>query len=489
MNRRKLLLIAALSAICAGLFAKADTYTYNYWDEIEKSPDAYRVSHVVYANDLNLNVPLKNPTSLFAHENSIYLCDTDNNRIIELEYTEKKTLELVRIIDHVNESPFIEDNYFKKPQDIFICEDGSILIADTENGRVLKTDKDLNVIFVLTEPDDPTYEKGKAFLPNKVVADPKGRVYVLSKNVNKGFLKYEYDGTFKGFFGASKVIVSAADRFWKKFATEAQKARMTLFVPTEYSNCFMDKEGFIYAVTKVFDEGDLRNGNAKPIRRLNALGDDILINNGYAFPIGDLEWSNAAGISGASKFVDVTVLDDEIYIGVDENRGRIFAYNNQGYLLFVFGGKGNIDGFFRNPASIANIGKDLFVTDSTNCTITVFTPTDYGNLIYRATEQFAVGLYDDSADTWQKVLELNGNYDLAYIGLGKSFLRQKKYKEAMEYFKLKRDRLDYSKAFKYYRKEWIEQNFAWLAIVVIAIILIPLIIGWVRKIKWEISTL
>ncbi len=489
MNRRKLLLIAALSAICTGLFAKADTYTYNYWDEIEKSPDAYRVSHVVYANDLNLNVPLKNPTSLFAHENSIYLCDTDNNRIIELEYTEKKTLELVRIIDHVNESPFIEDNYFKKPQDIFICEDGSILIADTENGRVLKTDKDLNVIFVLKEPDDPTYEKGKAFLPNKVVADPKGRVYVLSKNVNKGFLKYEYDGTFKGFFGASKVIVSAADRFWKKFATEAQKARMTLFVPTEYSNCFMDKEGFIYAVTKVFDEGDLRNGRAKPIRRLNALGDDILINNGYAFPIGDLKWSNAAGISGASKFVDVTVLDDEIYIGVDENRGRIFAYNNQGYLLFVFGGKGNIDGFFRNPASIANIGKDLFVTDSTNCTITVFTPTDYGNLIYRATEQFAVGLYDDSADTWQKVLELNGNYDLAYIGLGKSFLRQKKYKEAMEYFKLKRDRLDYSKAFKYYRKEWIEQNFAWLAIVVIAIILIPLIIGWVRKIKWEISTL
>ena len=264
---------------------------------------------------------------------------------------------------------------------------------------------------------------------------------------------------------------------------------MTLFVPTEYSNCFMDKEGFIYAVTKVFDEGDLRNGRAKPIRRLNALGDDILINNGYAFPIGDLEWSNAAGISGASKFVDVTVLDDEIYIGVDENRGRIFAYNNQGYLLFVFGGKGNIDGFFRTPASIVNIGKDLFVTDSTNCTITVFTPTDYGNLIYRATEQFAVGLYDDSADTWQKVLELNGNYDLAYIGLGKSFLRQKKYKEAMEYFKLKRDRLDYSKAFKYYRKEWIEQNFAWLAIVVIAIILIPLIIGWVRKIKWEISTL
>ena len=98
-------------------------------------------------------------------------------------------------------------------------------------------------------------------------------------------------------------------------------------------------------------------------------------------------------------------------------------------------------------------------------------------------------MYDDSADTWQKVLELNGNYDLAYIGLGKSFLRQKKYKEAMEYFKLKRDRRDYSKAFKYYRKEWVEKNFAWIVIGLVALVLIPLIIRLIKRIRWEISTL
>ena len=490
MNRRKFLITAAcFIALCSSLFAKADTYTYDFWDDIEKSPDTYRVSHVVYANDLGLDTPLKNPTSLFAYGNLIYLCDTDNNRIIELEYTDKKMLVPVRVIDHVNESPLIEDNYFKAPQDIFIEEDGSIFIADTENGRIIKTDADLNVIYVLTEPDDPTYEKGKAFLPNKVVADPKGRVYVLSKNVNKGFLKYEYDGSFKGYYGATKVIVSAADRFWKRFATEAQKARMQLFVPTEYSNCYMDQEGFIYAVTKTYNDWDLFSGKAKPLRRLNALGDDILVTNGYELPIGELKYGNAAGIKGFSKLVDVTVLENEVYIALDENRGRLFAYNNQGYILFVFGGRGNIDGFFRKPASIEHIGKDLFVTDSTNATITVFTPTDYGNLIYRATEQFAVGEYDNSAETWEKVLQLNGNYDLAYIGLGKAYLRQKKYKEAMECFKLKRDKREYSKAFKYYRKEWVETNFAWLAIVIVVLILIPLIVRWVKYIKWEISTL
>lgn len=491
MNRYKILFLSLVFfALCAGLFAKADTYIYNYWDELEKSPDAYRVSHVVYADDLKLDKALKNPSSLFANGNMLYVADTDNNRFIELEYTEKKMLEFRRVIDHVNPSPLLENNYFNGPKDIFVSkEDGSFYFADTNNGRVIKTDKDLNVIMVIIEPDDPNYEKGKQFMPGRVIADPKGRIYILSKNVNKGFLKYESDGTFEGFYGATKVIVSAIDRFWKKIATEAQKARMQLFVPTEYSNCYMDNEGFIYAVTGTFDEWDLLSGKADPIRRLNALGNDILVQNGYSYVIGDLEWGNAAGVQGPSRMSDITVLDNEVYVALDENRGRLFAYNNQGYLLFAFGGRGNIDGFFRKASSIEHMDKDLFVLDSTNASITVFTPTDYGKLIYQAEELYSVGEYDESAKIWEKVLKLNGNYELAYIGLGKSYLRQKRYKEAMELFKLKRDRRDYSKAFKYYRKEWIEKNFAWIVALIIAVVLIPLIVRLVKRIKWEISSL
>lgn len=491
MKKIKLLLALIVSvSLTTQLFAKGDTYTYNFWDDIEKSPDAYRVSHVVYAADLNLDKPLKNPSSLYAIGNILYVADTDNNRFIELEYTKQKTLELKRVIESVNPSPLLENNTFKGPKDIFVNkEDGSFLFADTENGRVIKTDKDLNVILVLKEPDDPTYEKGKAFLPAKVVADAKGRVYVLSKNVNKGFLKYEYDGEFQGYFGATKVIVSIVDRFWKKFATEAQKARMTSFVPTEYSNCYIDNEGFIFAVTQTFSEWDLLSGDAAPIRRLNALGNDFLVQNGYNWVIGDLQWGNAGGIQGPSRMSDITVLDDEVYIALDENRGRLFAFNNQGYLLFAFGGRGNIAGSFRKASALDHIDKDLFVLDSTNASITVFTPTEYGNLIYQATEEYSVGEYDASAATWEKVLGHNGNYDLAYIGLGKSFLRQKRYKEAMDYFKLKRDRRDYSKAFKYYRKEWIEQHVVIIVTVLLLLIIVPFIIRTVKKIKREISAL
>ena len=487
MRRKIILIIAGLLTLSAGLFAKGDAYIYDYWSELEKSPDPYTVSHVVYADDLKLSTALKNPSSLFAKDNLLYVVDTDNNRIIELEYTEKKTLQFNRLIDHV----YLKDgseSQFSSPKDVFVSEDGSMFIADTNNGRVLRVDKDLKEIYTLIEPDDPTYEKGKAFLPEKVVADSKGRAYVAAKNINKGFLKYEYDGKFQGFFGANEVVYNITDLIWKKLATQAQKEKMVLFVPVEYSNCYIDNEGFIYAVTKTFEEWDLLSDKAKPIRRLNAQGKDILVKN-WDPPIGDLQWSNAAGISDPSKFSDITVLDDEVYLAVDESRGRIFAYDNQGRLLFAFGNRGNIDGYFRKPAAIEHIGKDLFVLDSLNASITVFTPTNYGSLIYKATEQFACGQYDESAETWSKVLEYNGNYDLAYIGLSKACLRQKKYKEAMDYAKVKRDRRNYSKAFKYYRKEWIERNIGWIMGVIIALIVISFVIKIVKKIKWELDTL
>ena len=127
--------------------------------------------------------------------------------------------------------------------------------------------------------------------------------------------------------------------------------------------------------------------------------------------------------------------------------------------------------------------------DTLNSSITVFTPTEFGKLIYDATEQFTSGEYDASAESWRKVLEYNGNYDLAYIGLSKACLRQKKYKEAMDYAKVKRDRRNYSKAFKYYRKEWIEKNIRWMFGLVVAAIVVGLVVKIVKNIKRELDTL
>lgn len=486
---KKLLSIALLLTFCSLIFAKGDTYTYDHWTEMEKSPDVYRVSHVIYSDDLNLGSSLKNPNSLYAHNDLLYILDTDNNRIVELRYTEDKKLELVRVIDHFNGNGKTNLTTFNKPMDMFINKDGSYFIADTENGRVVKVDKDLNYLLEFVEPDDPTYEKGSEFRPEKVVADAKGRVYLLARNINKGFLKYEFDGEFQGFYGATDVIFNFIDMIWKRLATKAQREQMDSFVPTEYSNAYMDKDGFIYAVTTSFEEWDLKSDVAKPIRRLNALGKDILVKNADNLPIGDLKWGEAAGIKGPAKFTDITVLDNDVYCTIDRTHGRVFAYDNQGYLLYAFGGRGSIDGYFNYPVSIEHIGKDLFVLDNMNASITVFTPTEYCSLIYKAIEQYSNGEYDDSAVTWEKVLKYNGNYDLAYIGLGKSYLRKNQYKEAMDCFKIKRARKNYSKAYQYYRKEWIEAHLGWIFAIVAALIIIPAIVRKIKAIKRELQSL
>ncbi len=125
--------------------------------------------------------------------------------------------------------------------------------------------------------------------------------------------------------------------------------------------------------------------------------------------------------------------------------------------------------------------------DALDCSVTLFIPTEFGELIYSAIEDFDAGNYEASGESWKKVMELDGNYDLAYIGIGRSLLRQKKYEEAMDYFELKYDEDNYSRAYKQYRKEWVEEHIVVIVIVILAVFLIPMSIGKVKRIKHEID--
>lgn len=184
----------------------------------------------------------------------------------------------------------------------------------------------------------------------------------------------------------------------------------------------------------------------------------------------------------------MTALDNDSYAGLDKVRGRLFVYDSQGRILFAFGGNGNMDGYFKQPAALDHMGRDLLVLDSQDRSITIFTPTEFGSLVYQAIDQFQSGDYQKSGETWREVLTLNGNYDLAYIGIGRSLLRQKEYGQAMEYFRLKWDYDNYSKAFKQYRKEWVEDHIILVILVVLGVLCVPLGIGKLKAIKREIDT-
>ncbi len=490
MKRLAALLAAATVMLGSSLVVYAEagyTYNYDFWGDVQYSPDAYTVAGVYTAADLGLEEKMLNPQGLYVRDNLIYICDTGNNRILEMERMGMQEVKLLRSIDSFNGNGQTDITTFAAPTDIARDEEGCFYIADKNNGRILKLDSELNYLMEFTKPTDATFDQSLNFLPSKITIDTAGRVYCVATNVNKGLIKYEADGKFSGFVGATEVTFDFVDYIWKRIATREQRAQMTNFVPTEYDNLYMDHEGFIYVCTTNVSEPDLDSGAAKPMKRLNMMGTDIMVRNGEWYIIGDIYWGEGGGYSGPSLITDITAFDNDVFVGLDKVRGRLFAYDDQGRMLYAFGGNGNVDGYFKQPVALEHMDRDLLVLDALDCSVTIFTPTEFGTAIFDAIEQFQNGEYDASGESWQRVLEMNGNYDLAYIGIGRSLLRQERYKEAMEYFELKMDDENYSKAFKQYRKEWVEENIIMVFIAVFAVLCIPLMIGKIKKIKREID--
>jgi DNA-binding beta-propeller fold protein YncE len=460
------------------VFSEPTNYTYNYdfWFEQVASPDAYRVSEYLLGSTLGVG-DFRDPRGLFIRENRVYVCDSGNNRILLFEVQENGahvcTKSVSSVIIDGKESPF---NY---PMDIFENRDGSLYIADTNNNRILKLDKNWNYISVIDKPEDESLGEDIDFLPVKLVVDFANRVFVQARNINKGLMEFDSRGEFSGYIGANKVHVNIIDYIWKLISTKAQRERMDLFIPTEYSNACLDEDGFIYVTNST--------GQTDPVRRLNAMGQDILIRNGYEEPVGDLSPGDAGGIIGRSRFIDVAAFPNDSYACFDRTRGRIFMYDFQGNLLYAFGGIGNREGSFTLPVALANMGYSLYALDSGAASLTRFDLTGYGLLINNALNEYRAGRYESSAELWEQVLKMNGNYDLAYIGIGRAALRQGEYQKSMRYYKLKHYREGYGKAYQLYRKQWTEENL-WKILLILGIILIvPPLIRFLIKLVKEIK--
>jgi tetratricopeptide (TPR) repeat protein len=486
--------VAGLVLVSVTGYGEPTNYTYNYdwWGDPVQSPDAYRVTAYLTGASLGIGV-FRTPQGLFVKDNLVYICDSGNNRIVVIEVKDEVKENNVYEVKNIFTSFLIneKESALNYPTDLFVTGEGDIYIADMNNQRILRLDSEWNYKSAVLKPVDQTFDPAADFLPNKLVVDFAGRIFVKAVNINKGFLEFDDGGNFVGYMGAINVVVDPIDYIWKRIATRAQRARMDLFVPTEYSNVCLDHEGFLYAVNDVTAvdtyAGSGRPEFLQPVRRLNSMGQDILIRNGSIDPFGDNQWSvNSSGINGPSRFIDVAAFDNDSYACFDQTRGRIFVYDFQGNLLYAFGGVGNREGYFLLPSAIAAMGYSLFALDARTAALTRFEFTGYGKLINDALVQYRSGRYEDSAAAWEQVLKVNGNYELAYIGIGRAALRQGDYKKAMEYYKLKYYDTGYGKAFQKYRKQWVEKNLWKILLILGIVIIMPSLVKRVSKFVKEI---
>ncbi|KRG09333.1 hypothetical protein ACA30_22115 [Virgibacillus soli] len=444
----------------------SDTYNYSYSGTTVDSPAAYKATLIVDGEDLRIGA-LNEPSDIFVNEEGeVYVVDTGNNRIVVLN----EQLELVHVIDTFMNQEKKEG--FNNPQGIFVDELNHIYIADTGNKRVVHLNENYELMKVVDPPQLEVLKEDFEFTPVHLVVDKAQRIYVMASGVFDGFMEFNADGEFTTFIGANRVRVSPIELLWKRLSTKTQRSRMVQFIPTEFTNLDINDEGFIYA-TNGDEWGDT-------IKKLNAQGTDILRREGYFSPRGDERYSQK---DGPSRLIDLDVWDSEIYSVLDSKKGRIFTYNGDGHLMYVFGGIGNTMGEFVTPIAIERIGNHFLVLDKSLAEITVFEETNYGRTLNEAVKSYYSGDEEKAYHLYQETINMNANLDFAYIGIGKALYRQGQYNEAMNFFKEGKDQKNYSKAFILQRKEILRAYFPVGMTSILILVLLWVILGRIRKVR------
>jgi hypothetical protein len=440
-------------------------YNYSYYGEVIHS--APGMNFATYFNGNTLGSTLTSPEDIVVYDDVIYMMDSGKNALILINdnfellsehtsfalsvgYQEELLAEGVEVFADVTLS---------SPYGVDVNETG-IYIADSGNFRVVKLNHDFEVVGIFSDIEDVTFDE-ISFEPRKITVDGSERMYVVARNIYEGIIELDSDGSFNRYTGVNPVSLNPLEIFQRSIMTEEQLSQLQLYLPTEYTNVVMDDKNFIYATSKPSEE------NAENmIQLINPKGVDVLNPRGYHPPMGDIhyiEGMNNYVIDGPSDLVDIAYTDNGIYTVLDQKRSRLFTYDSEGNLLYINGDEGAQSDKFSEGVSLAYLGDELLVLDRKSRTVIVYQLTDFGSKVNKAIMYHTNGEFEKAAELWQEVLVLNTNYEIAYNGIGKYYLREGEYETAVEYFNLGHDRYYYSKAYQAYRNEILKANFGWIA--------------------------
>ncbi len=475
------LLAAVVAITCVPMEAFAtylpyDTYNYNYWEDIVFTPAAYTPTKTISGTSLTFNgEPIGafvNPQDLCKSPNGdVFVADTNNNRIVVLNQDMTEVLNIVSGFDNNG-----TEDTFKQPTGVAVSQSNQLYIADSMNRRIVVLNEDGSLAKIIENPQAEVLEDNFVFTPLKVSVDYADRVYCIAQKMFEGIMVFESTGEFTGFFGTINVQITLWEKFWRKIATKEERSKQQLFIPTEFTGIDIDPEGFVYA-------SNIDPNGEQGVRRLNPKGQDVIKKGTNKNVGGDLWIDGTFEYAGPSQFTDVVYRDSGIYSCLDRKRGRVFTYDHEGNLLYIFGGMGTQEGTFSMPVAIESIGNTLLVLDAARASILCFDVTEYGRLINEAVALRYSGDETAAVELWKQVLTLDENNELANTGIGKAYLTSGDYVQAMKYLELGMSRTYYSIAYKRYRNNILTENANILLTGAIVIVAAILVVSQVRKKK------
>ena len=486
-----LLCVATLFSVAMPASASEPYQTYIYSPDgfALYSPAAYSPQQNIDSAYIGLEVPFDEATDLFVDfENRVYIADTANSRIIVLNPKYK----LLFTLDTFVNGNGVDDK-LDEPQGVFVNEE-HIYVCDTNNERIVMFDRAGNFEKIIERPQSALFGNDSVFMPVAMAVDQYGRIYVVSSQTNQGIIVMDENGTFNGFIGAQKVAYNMFEIVWRRFQTAEQRKASASFVPTSFNNIAIDEEGFIYVTISSIDESkqmasiESKNAAYSPVKKLNSAGDEIMKRNGFFDPGGEVNIQNlsTAKYTGVSKIVDVGCGPEGTWSIIDSKRNKVFTYDSNGNLLFAFGDEGTQLGNLSSVGAVVYQEDCLLLLDNEADRFTVFQRTEYGNLLIDALACENNREYDKAIDSWREVLMSNNNFDTAYIGIGKALYRESDYTEAMEYLSASYETEYYSKSFQEVRKNWMEDFFILIPIVIIAVCVAwSFFMKYVKRVNYE----
>lgn len=360
----------------------------------------------------------------FAPDGFLYVADTGNKRILKLDAQFQIVAELGQDI-------------LQAPTGLFVDEDSTLYITDASKNTVVILDSAGQLINEFGRPTEPLFGANREFRPRKIAVDARKNMYIVSEGSVNGLVIMNTNGNFIGYFGANAADMSLKMILQRTFLTAEQLEQFIRNEAASPSNVTIDARSLVYTVTS----GTERD---KSVRKFNISGKNLFDKAVY----------------GSPSFRDIDVSADGLFVAVDAI-GRIFEYDQNGTLIFIFGALERGDqrlGLLNNPTAIERVGDYLYVLDKGKNAIVVYQITDFARELHKGISLYVEGFYAEARPYFKEVLNYNGLMLIAYKALADADYKENNYANALAFYRYAEDRNGYSEAFWELRNAGIQQH-------------------------------
>ena len=442
-----LLILLVLACVPAQAATPYRTYTQGSDRNLVETQTAYDpVRTMIRFGEETLKMP---QDMRMGPDGYLYIADNGNKRILIID-TEGNFIR--EIVDKKN---------MKSPMGVFVDEALNVYVADEKARAVLVYDKNGKFVMEYLKPTHQLFGEMAPYVPQKVVLDKRGNLYIVSKGNTNGIVQISPvgGGEFLGYYGANASRISLLTHI-RRFIFGENSSAVGEIVPISVKNLTIDQKGMVYTVTEAADESALR--------RLNVAGKSTMVPEWW------VELNSAVAVNSSNSIFTANA------------NGTIMEFTSEGDLLFMVGANDALSeqriGRFKSVTGlVVTDDYTIYVLDANLNSIQVLRPTEFTDLVHQAFTLFQEGKYAASKAPWTEVLRMNSLFTYASTGLGEALYREGNYEEAMEAFRNGGYRQGYSDAWWEQRSNILHQNMSTVIYVAAGVIVAWVIIKKLDK--------